>query len=211
MILYEDLKKVNEKFSNIFAQQIPAFLNKGWYVLGDQVQLFENKFASYNNASYCLGVANGLDALILGLKVFDFKKNSEVIVPSNTYIATILSILNCGLKPVLVEPTFDDYLIDVSKIEDAITNKTVAIMPVHLYGKSCDMFSIMGIAHKYGLKVIEDCAQAHGAEFNGKKVGTFGDIGAFSFYPSKNLGSIGDAGAILVDDLNIYKKINALK
>ena len=211
MIAYEDLKKVNEDFTSLFQQQLSGFLDKGWYVLGDQVQQFEYQFAAYNIAPYCLGVANGLDALILGLKVFEFKEGSEVLVPSNTYIATILSILSCGLKPVLVEPKLEDYLIDVEKIEGLINKKTVAIMPVHLYGKSCDMGSIMKIAGKYDLKVIEDCAQAHGAEFEGKKVGTFGDVGAFSFYPTKNLGALGDAGAVLLKDISLFEKIKALR
>jgi len=211
MIAYEDLKKVNENFTGLFQKQLIAFLDKGWYVLGEEVKRFENQFAEYNSSPYCVGVANGLDALILGLKVFDFKVGSEVLVPSNTYIATILSILNCGLKPVLVEPTLEDYLIDVNKIEGLINKKTVAIMPVHLYGKSCNMSAIMKLADEYGLKVIEDCAQAHGAEFDGKKVGTFGDVGAFSFYPTKNLGAIGDAGAILLKDITLFEKIKALR
>jgi dTDP-4-amino-4,6-dideoxygalactose transaminase len=158
-----------------------------------------------------VGVANGLDALILGLKVFDFPAGSEVLVSSNTYIATILSIVQCGLTPVLIEPSIDDYLIDVTKIEYKITTKTVAIMPVHLYGKVCDMSGIMNLAKQYDLKVIEDCAQAHGATFQGQQAGTFGDIGAFSFYPTKNLGALGDAGAILVQDVTLYEKLKALR
>jgi dTDP-4-amino-4,6-dideoxygalactose transaminase len=211
MILYEDLKKVNQGFTLKFKEQLSKFFDKGWYVLGEEVSKFEIDFAAYNNSNYCLGVANGLDALTLGLRVFDFTEGSEVIVPSNTYIATILSILNCGLIPVLVEPNVEDYLIDVFKIEKSITKNTVAIMPVHLYGRSCNMTEIIRLANKYGLKVIEDCAQSHGAIYKNMKVGTIGDIGAFSFYPTKNLGAIGDAGAILVKDYIIYEKLKSLR
>jgi dTDP-4-amino-4,6-dideoxygalactose transaminase len=211
MILYEDLKKVNQRIIPDYISLLSTELQKGWYILGSQVQTFESNFAVYHNVPFCVGVANGLDALILGLKVFDFPSGSEVLVPSNTYIATILSIVQCGLTPVLVEPNLDDYLIDVTKIESNITSKTVAIMPVHLYGKVCDMNVIMNLAKQYDLKVIEDCAQAHGATFHGKQAGTFGEIGAFSFYPTKNLGALGDAGAILVQDEVLYEKLKALR
>lgn len=211
MILYENLKKVNEPFTSTFHETLKDFLDKGWYILGEELTKFENNFAHYNCSNYCLGVANGLDALTLGLKAFDFQPGSEVLLPSNTYIATILSVLNCGLVPILVEPSIEDFLINVNLIEEQITDKTVAIIPVHLYGRICDMETIMSIAKKYNLKVIEDCAQAHGAEFNNKKAGTFGHIGAFSFYPTKNLGAIGDAGAILTQEESIYQKIKALR
>jgi dTDP-4-amino-4,6-dideoxygalactose transaminase len=211
MILYENLKKVNAPFVSIFNERLTNFLDKGWYILGEELTKFEKNFADYNCSNYCLGVANGLDALTLGLKVFDFQPGSEVLLPSNTYIATILSVLNCGLVPILVEPTIEDFLINVNLIEEHITNKTVAIIPVHLYGRICDMETIMSISEKYNLKVIEDCAQAHGAVLNNKKAGTFGHIGAFSFYPTKNLGAIGDAGAILTQEESIYEKIKALR
>lgn len=211
MIPYEDLKKVNQRLIPDYISLLTEELQKGWYILGSQVQAFETNYANYHHVPYCVGVANGLDALILGLKVFDFPEGSEVIVPSNTYIATILSIVQCGLTPVLVEPSIDDYLIDVTQIESKITSTTVAIMPVHLYGKVCDMESILRIAKKYNLRVIEDCAQAHGATFHGQQAGTFGDIGAFSFYPTKNLGALGDAGAILVQDEILYGKLKALR
>ena len=211
MILYEDLKKVNSQLIPTYLDVLSDKIQNGWYILGEEVSKFETSFADFNNSKFCIGVANGLDALILGLKVYDFPVNSEVLVPSNTYIATILSIIQCGLKPILVEPSIDDYLIDVSKLEDHISVNTVAIIPVHLYGKACSMDAILSFSNKYNLKVIEDCAQAHGAEFNGQKVGTFGDIGAFSFYPTKNLGALGDAGAILVKDEVIFSKLKALR
>lgn len=211
MILYEDLKKVNSSLITTYIIKLEQELGKGWYILGENVTKFEDSFATYNSVRNCIGVANGLDAITLGLKVFDFKENSEVIVPSNTYIATILSIINCGLKPVLVEPSYNDFLIDVNLIEEKITNKTVAIIPVHLYGRVCDMEEILNIAKKYDLKIIEDCAQAHGATLKNKKVGTFGDIGAFSFYPTKNLGALGDAGAILTDNDLLADKIRSLR
>ena len=151
MIPYEDLKKVNQRLIPDYISLLTEELQKGWYILGSQVQAFETNYANYHHVPYCVGVANGLDALILGLKVFDFPEGSEVIVPSNTYIATILSIVQCGLTPVLVEPSIDDYLIDVTQIESKITSTTVAIMPVHLYGKVCDMESILRIAKKYNL------------------------------------------------------------
>lgn len=211
MIEYENLKKLNEPFFEDFKENFNQVLQSGWYILGKNVQKFENQFAEYNETNNCIGVASGLDALILGLRVFDFPNGSEVIVPSNTYIATILSILQNNLKPVLVEPDINTYNIDPEKIEEKITSKTKAIMIVHLYGKVCQMDKIMEIANKYGLKVIEDCAQAHGAKFNGKKAGTFGDIGAFSFYPTKNLGALGDGGAILTNNDDIAHKLKKLR
>lgn len=195
MIEYESLGRLNKPFEEEYKKSFSDLLESGWYVLGKQVEVFEKSFASYCGANHCIGVASGLDALMLALRSYDFPPQSEVLVPSNTYIATILSILQCGLRPVLVEPDISTYNIDPLQIESHITDKTKAIMVVHLYGKACDMDPIMQIAEKYGLPVIEDCAQAHGAMYKGKKVGTFG-IGAFSFYPTKNLGALGDAGAL---------------
>ncbi len=210
-IAYENLSKLNEGFIPSFQDKLQDFYKKGWYILGENVKQFETAFALYNKSNHCIGLANGLDALILGLRVFDFTPGSEVIVPSNTYIATILSIVQCGLKPVLVEPQLDTYNIDAKLIEHKITKKTVAILPVHLYGKCCDMSSIMQLAEAHNLKVIEDCAQSHGASCNNTLSGTWGDIGAFSFYPTKNLGALGDAGAILTKDEEISKKLKALR
>jgi dTDP-4-amino-4,6-dideoxygalactose transaminase len=160
---------------------------------------------------YCLGVANGLDALTLSLVACDFPKGSEVLVPSNTYIATILSILNAGLKPVLVEPDLRTYNIDPTLISKAITSKTVGVMIVHLYGKSCEMDPIMEICRQKNLKLFEDCAQSHEATYKGKKTGSFGDFGCFSFYPTKNLGALGDAGAIVCKTKEHYEKLKALR
>ena len=156
-------------------------------------------------------MASGLDALILSLEAFEFKKGSEIIVPSNTYVATILAIIRAGFKPVLIEPDITTYNIDPTKIEEKITKKTKAILPVHLYGKCADMGAILSIANKYDLKVLEDSAQAHGARFKNKKSGTFGSLGAFSFYPTKNLGAMGDGGAIITNNKELKNKITILR
>ncbi|WP_316820149.1 DegT/DnrJ/EryC1/StrS family aminotransferase [Pedobacter gandavensis] len=197
MIQYENLKTLNRPFEEKLRNKFDLFIAKGWYILGDEVALFEKEFAEYHNEQHVVGVANGLDALILSLKCCNFQPGEEVIVPSNTYIATILSILHCGLTPILVEPDPKTYNLDPAKINAAITPKTVAIMVVHLYGLCCEMDPILEIAAEHGLKVIEDCAQAHGAKYKNKLAGTFGDFGAFSFYPTKNLGALGDAGAVI--------------
>ncbi|MBI2427790.1 MAG: DegT/DnrJ/EryC1/StrS family aminotransferase [Ignavibacteriales bacterium] len=210
MIDYENLKKANEKFFDEYKKSFDATLNSGWFILGNAVKNFEEEFARFNTNKYCVGVANGLDALILCLRALQFERGSEVIVPSNTYIATILSILQNDLKPILVEPDIRTYNIDPKKIEEAITPKTKAIMVVHLYGKSCDMDPIVAIAKKYNLALIEDCAQSHGATYKGKMTGTFG-FGAFSFYPTKNLGCLGDGGAVNTDDEEFAKKIRMLR
>ncbi len=211
MIEYENLGKLNAPFFEDFENAFKQTLESGWYILGNKVQAFENEFSAYCNTKHCIGVANGLDALILALRAFDFEKGSEIIVPSNTYIATILSILHNDLKPVLVEPDIKTYNIDPKKIEEKITSKTRAIMVVHLYGKMCEMDSINAIAKKYQLKVIEDCAQAHGASYKNNKAGNWGHFGAFSFYPSKNLGAIADAGAVNTNDVDLAEKIKTLR
>lgn len=211
MIEYENLSKLNEKFTDEFKVGFENFLQKGWFILGENVKLFEENFAKYNNSKFFVGVANGLDALTISLKAFEFKSGSEVIVPSNTYIATILAIINTGLIPIFVEPDINSYNLDPNLVENAITKKTVAIMVVHLYGKSCDMENIIFLSKKYDLKIIEDCAQAHGAMFSNQKVGTFGDFGAFSFYPTKNLGALGDAGGITTNDEELYIKIKKIR
>jgi dTDP-4-amino-4,6-dideoxygalactose transaminase len=210
-IPYENLNILNKEFEPLFQEKFKQFLDKGWYILGNEVKVFEENFAHYCGTKYALGVANGLDALILGLQVFDFPKKSEIIVPSNTYIATILAITNAGHVPVLVEPDITTYNINPDLIEAKITSKTKAIMIVHLYGQICQMDKIMAIAEKYQLEVIEDCAQSHGATFKGKKAGSFGKIGAFSFYPTKNLGALGDAGAITTSNEALYEKLRALR
>lgn len=173
-------------------------LRSGWYVLGNEVRLFEEEFANYIGTEHCVGVASGLDALWIAVKTLGIGRGDEVIVQGNTYIASVMGITINGATPVFVEPD-DYYQIDVAKIEDKITAKTKAIMVVHLYGHVAQMDEIVRICDKYQLKLIEDCAQAHGAAFQGRKAGTFGDIGCFSFYPSKNLGAFGDAGAIVTN------------
>ena len=210
MIEYENLNKLNAPFVEQYQKSFNEFIKKGWYILGNNVSSFENEFKTFCGSNHCIGLASGLDALILAIDAFDFPKGSEIIVPSNTYIATILAILRNNFKPVLVEPDINTYNIDPIKIENKITKKTKAIMVVHLYGKPCDMDPILSIVDKYNLKLIEDCAQAHGAEYKGKKVGTFG-VGCFSFYPTKNLGALGDGGAICTNDYKIYNKIKSLR
>ncbi len=211
MIEYENLFLLNEPFMESYLESFSDTLNKGWFILGNKVSAFETEFAAYCGSKYGAGVASGLDALVLALKYFEFPEGSEVIVPSNTYIATILAIYNNGLVPVMVEPDIDTYNIDPAKIEEKITPQTRAIMVVHLYGKPCNMHPIMNLALKYNLKVVEDCAQSHGATYKGKKTGTFGEFGAFSFYPTKNLGALGDGGALLSNNFDAITKIKALR
>jgi dTDP-4-amino-4,6-dideoxygalactose transaminase len=211
MIEYENLHKLNAPFFDDYKAAFDELLKSGWFVLGKGVSEFEEKYAEYCSVKHCVGLANGLDALNLSLRTFNFEKGSEVIVPSNTYIATILSIVENGLQPVLVEPDIATYNIDPRKIEEAITPKTKAIMPVHLYGKLCSMDRILEIAGKHHLKVVEDAAQSHGAKFKGKISGSFGDAAAHSFYPTKNLGALGDAGAITTNDNGIADDIRTLR
>jgi len=210
MIEYENLRLVNQKLFEKYKESFDTFLQSGWFILGGQVTKFEEEFARFNSTKHCIGVASGLDALILAIDAFKFPKDSEIIVPANTYIATILAILRNGFKPILVEPDISTYNIDPSKIEEKITKNTKAILVVHLYGKACDMDPIVSIAQKYDLKIIEDVAQAHGAKYKEKMVGNFG-VGCFSFYPTKNLGALGDAGAITCNDKNYMKKIKSLR
>lgn len=183
---------------------------RSWYIEGAEDEAFEKAFAEYCCAKYCVGVGNGLDALMLILKALGIGVGDEVIVPSNTYIATALAVTYVGATPVFVEPRIETFNIDPKRIEAAITKHTKVIMPVHLYGQACDMDSIMKIAGKYNLKVVEDCAQAHGATYKGQKVGTFGDAAAFSFYPGKNLGALGDAGAVVTDNQKLAEKVRAI-
>lgn len=196
MIEFENLAKLNKPFFEDYKKSFANTLDSGWFILGENVKKFESEFAQYCNQQHCLGVASGLDALILALKAFNFEKGSEVIVASNTFIATILAILQNDLKPVLVEPDIHTYNIDPKKIVEKITPKTKAIIAVHLYGMVCDMDPIIEICKKNNLKLIEDSAQAHGATYKGRVAGSFGDFAAFSFYPTKNLGCLGDGGAI---------------
>ena len=182
---------------------------RSWYIEGVEDDAFEKAFAKYCGTDYCVGVGNGLDALVMALKGLGVGAGDEVIVPSNTYIATALAVTYVGATPVFVEPDIRTFNIDPSKIEVAITKKTKAIMPVHLYGQACDMDPIVDIAKKYNLFIVEDCAQAHGATYKGKKIGTFGDAAGFSFYPGKNLGALGDAGATITNNKEMADKIRA--
>lgn len=211
MIEYENLGKANAEFFEDYRKAFDNVLQSGWYVLGQQVKQFETEFAQYCGAPHAAGLANGLDALILSLRALGCKAGDEVIVPSNTYIATILAVMHNGCTPVLVEPDIATYNIDPAKIEEKITPRTKAILVVHLYGKICAMDRIMAIAQKHKLFVVEDCAQAHGASLKGSKAGTFGDYGAWSFYPTKNLGAIGDAGAITCKDEESLTAITTLR
>jgi dTDP-4-amino-4,6-dideoxygalactose transaminase len=211
MIEYENLRDSNELFFEDYIHSFGNVLNSGWFVLSSFVKKFEKEFADFNGNSFCVGVASGLDALILSLRALNLPKDSEVIVPSNTYIATILSIVHCGLKPVLVEPDIRTYNIDPTKIEDKITSKTRAMIVVHLYGKSCNMDPVVTICKKHNLNLIEDCAQSHGAKYKGKNTGTFGDLGAFSFYPTKNLGALGEAGGVTTDNKDFAETILKLR
>lgn len=210
-IEYENLKKVNAPFEKDFQARFKTFLERGRYILGEEVELFEKEFAEYCGSKFCVGLASGLDALYLSLKVLELPRGSEVLVPSNTYIATILSIVNAGLIPKLVEPDISTYNIDPERIEKAINKNTKAIMPVHLYGKPCRMDRIVAISERYDLKIVEDCAQSHGASYLGRKTGTWGDLGAFSFYPTKNLGALGDAGAIITNNQEYAEKLKAVR
>lgn len=185
-------------------------LRHGWYVLGSEVEAFEKEFAEYIGRKYCIGVNSGLDALTLSVGALGIGAGDEVIVPANTYIATVLAITKNGAIPVFIEP--DEYYgIDAEQLEKAVTKHTKAIMPVHLYGQACQMDQIMEIACKHDLKVIEDCAQSHGAKYKGIMTGAFGDMGCFSFYPTKNLGAFGDAGAVATDNEELYKKLKMLR
>lgn len=186
-------------------------MDSGWYVLGKEVESFESEFATYCNAQHCVGVANGLDALHLIVRAYGIGPGDEVIVPANTYIATWLAVTHAGATPVPVEPDENTYNIDPRRIEQAITPSTKAILVVHLYGQPADMDPINILAQKYGLKVIEDCAQAHGAYYKGSRVGGLGDAAGFSFYPGKNLGAIGDGGAVITNDPELANRIRVMR
>ena len=185
------------KYQKEFEQKALEVLRSGWYVLGKEVSAFEEEFAAYTGGRYCVGLASGLDALWIGVRLLGIGKGDEVIVQGNTYIASVMGITMNGATPVFVEPD-EYYSIDFNKIEEKITDKTKAIMVVHLYGEPAKMDRILALCKNHNLKLIEDCAQSHGACFNGQMTGTFGDVGCFSFYPSKNLGAFGDAGAVII-------------
>jgi len=216
MIKFLDLHKINVRFQNEFSLKFDHFLNSGCYILGEEVAYFENSFAKYCGTKYCIGVANGLDALTLIFKGYlELGKlilGNEVLVPANTYIASILSVVNAGLKPIFVEPDNETFNISISDIESHITTNTKAIMAVHLYGQLANMEAIQSLAKKHNLLVVEDSAHAHGAEEKtGRKAGNLSDAAAFSFYPTKNLGALGDAGAVTTNDSALDNCIRLLR
>jgi dTDP-4-amino-4,6-dideoxygalactose transaminase len=200
-------KDVKHEILSAFEQ----FFDSAWYVMGERVKQFEMEYADYNKVNYCVGVSNGLDALHIALKTLGVGKGDEVIVPSNTYIATALAVSHAGATPVFAEPDINTYNLDPSKIEAAITPRTKAIMPVHLYGQACEMHAIETIAKKHGLFIVEDNAQAQGAFYNGQPAGSWGHINGTSFYPGKNLGALGDAGAVTTNDPGLAKKASTLR
>ena len=214
MIPFLDLKGLNAQYRAELIEACTKVIDSGWYIQGNECKEFENEFAQYCGTKFAIGVANGLDALILILRAYKelgiMNDGDEVIVPSNTYIASILAISQNNLVPVLVEPRLDTYLIDSSKIEERITLKTKAILAVHLYGQTCEMDIINEIAKKHNLKVIEDSAQSHGAYYKNKRSGNLGDASGFSFYPGKNLGALGDGGAVTTNDEGLALTIKAL-
>lgn len=216
MIKFLDLQKINLLYKDELTEAYQRVLNSGWFLLGNELTSFEANYAAYCGSKYCIGVANGLDALILIIRAYKelglFKDGDEILVPSNTYIASILAISSNGLVPVLVEPSLKSFNVDPKLLESKITNRTVAILPVHLYGQLCEMDTINEIAAKYKLKVIEDCAQAHGATCkNGRISGNLGDAAGHSFYPGKNLGALADGGAITTNDDELYQTLLALR
>ena len=210
MIMANNLKRQYSLYASEYETKALEVLRSGWYILGDEVKKFENEWAEFIGANYCVGLASGLDALWMSFKILGIQEGDEVIVSGNAYIACVMGITINGAKPIFVEPDKYDNL-DADKIEEAITDRTKAILAVHLYGTSCDMTKVMSIAKKYNLKVVEDCAQSHGNHWKGQTVGTFGDIGCFSFYPSKGCGAFGDAGCIttnngeLADKFRVYR------
>ena len=214
MIPFLDLKSINAQYADELKEACSNVIDSGWYLLGEECREFEKEFTAYCGTEYCVGVSNGLDALILILRAYKemgiMTDGDEVIVPANTYIASILAVTENNLKPILVEPDINTYLIDPQKIEEKITSKTKAILTVHLYGQTCQMDKINEIAQKYNLKVIEDSAQSHGAYFGSKRSGNLGDAGGFSFYPGKNLGALGDAGAVTTNDKELAEAVKAL-
>ncbi len=214
MIKYFDLKSINQSFEPQITEATTRVIRSGWYLLGTEVSTFEQEFAQYCGCKHCIGTGNGLDALAIIMRAYRetgiMQPGDEVIVPANTYIASILAIIQAGLRPILCEPEWESCNIDPKRIESLITPRTRAIMVVHLYGRAVDIASITPIARRHSLKIIEDCAQAHGATVGGKRVGSVGDAAAFSFYPTKNLGAAGDGGAITTDDERLASAARAI-
>lgn len=211
VIPFLDLKRVNAAHDEAIRAGIARVIDSGWYILGEEVAAFEREFAAYCEARHCIGVADGLDALALILKAYGITSGDEVLVPSNTFIATWLAVSQAGATPVPVEPDSRTHNIDPARLEAAITPRTKAIMPVHLYGQPADMAPLLEVARRHGLKVIEDAAQAHGARYQGRRAGSLGDAAGFSFYPGKNLGALGDGGAITTNDDALAAKLRLLR
>jgi dTDP-4-amino-4,6-dideoxygalactose transaminase len=210
-VVFLDIKASYSELKNELDAAYQRVANSGWYILGEEVEAFETEFATYCGAKHCIGVGNGLDALHLILRAYGIGTGDEVIVPANTYIATWLAVSHTGATPVPVEPNEQTYNIDATLIEAAITKQTKAIMPVHLYGQPAEMEPILEIARHYNLKVIEDAAQAHGATYKGKRTGSLADAAGFSFYPGKNLGALGDGGAVVTNDDTLAEKVRVLR
>ena len=211
IVPFVNFEPMHDEVQHEIKKKFDELYKKNQYILGTECEQFEREFSNYCGGKYCIGCGNGLDALFLILKAYGIGDGDEVIVPSNTFIATALAVSYTGAMPVFVEPVLENYNIDVNKIEEKITNKTRAIIAVHLYGQAADIDSIRNITNKYNIKLIEDAAQSHGAEYKGRKTGTLGDAAAFSFYPGKNLGALGDAGAVVTNDKELAEKIKALR
>lgn len=209
-INFNQLDRAYNKFKSEYDAAVLAVLGSGWYILGEKLEKFEKEFSEFIGSKYVVGLNSGLDALILAFRALDIKEGDEVIVPANTYIASILGITENGATPIFVDP--DEFNnIDVDQIEEKINERTKAILVVHLYGQAANMKDIKALAEKYNLFLIEDCAQSHGGKFNGVVTGTWGDIGCFSFYPTKNIGAFGDAGAIVTNNRDLFEKVNMLR
>lgn len=211
MISFGRLDLMHNEIRSEIDDAIKRVLDNSYYIDGPYLKQFEQEWAEYCGTKYCVGVGNGLEGIKLSLLALGIKENDEVIIPSHTFIATALAVSNCGAKPVFVEVNEDDYLINPDKIEEKITDKTKAIIVVHLYGQCCEMDKIMDIAKRHNLKVVEDAAQAHGATYKGRKAGSLGDIAEFSFYPGKNLGCLGDGGCITTNDEELADKVRELR
>ena len=211
MVPFLDLKAINRREREDFVAALDRVLDSGWFILGAETEAFERDFAAYCEAEHAVGVASGLDALLLVLRAWEIGPGDEVIVPSNTFVATWIAVSQLGAVPVPVEPDPETHTIDPTRIEAAITTRTRAIVPVHLYGQTADMHPILALAERHGLRVLEDAAQAHGARYRGRRAGSLGHAAAFSFYPGKNLGALGDGGAVTTDDAALADRLRLLR
>ena len=214
MVTFLDLQQINYRHREELLSAFGEVLDSGWYIRGNAVRKFEEEFAEYVGSKFCVGVGNGLDALTITLRAWlelgKILPGDDVLVPANTYIATVIAILEAGLNPILVEPNSDTYNIDVAQLKACLTRRTKIVLPVHLYGQPADMVAINDFANQHGLLILEDCAQAHGADISGRKVGSWGDAAGFSFYPGKNLGCLGDGGAITTSDAELAEMVKTI-